>query len=219
MNLRLGTLLILLMSSVFITNAQVTDRGNFIIGGTLGFSSATSDVEQSINGQSTTLDGATGTQLNISPSIGYFLVDNFALGVGMDYTFNKVEEPDGTEENDNDLLFGPFIRYYFPVGNNMSFFLESTAGFGSSSNTSDFGGQTQDISTNVFAFGIGPGFTIFSSNAIGIEALVKYNYASSDADFDVSGETANVITTTNQFDFSVGLQFYFSRLGLSRANP
>ncbi|MCB0643683.1 MAG: outer membrane beta-barrel protein, partial [Phaeodactylibacter sp.] len=154
--------------------AQITDRGNFIIGGTLGFSTASSNVEQNLSGENTAFEGSTSTQFNIAPSIGYFLVRNFAVGVGMDYTFNAVEDPDGSMEDDSDLLFGPFMRLYLPISDDMSFFLESTAGFGSSSNTSTIDGANQNISTDVFAFGVGPGFTIFSSNAVGIEALVKY---------------------------------------------
>ncbi len=40
--------------------------------------------------------------------------------------------------------------------------------------------------TNIFAIGAGPGFTIFSSDAIGIEALIKYNYARSKFDIDMA---------------------------------
>ena len=129
----------------------------------------------------------------------------------MDYTFNSVATADGEKELDSDLLFGPFIRYYFPVASDMAFFLESTLGFGSSNSSTTLDGVDQDLTTNVLAVGIGPGFTIFSSQAIGIEAGMKYNFARSNADFSAGGESINVLTRTNQFDFSVGLQFYFTR--------
>jgi len=192
---------------------QVTDKGNFLIGANFGFSSASSDTEQNINGDASSTIGTSASQFNISPAIGYFLMNNFALGIGMDYTFNQIEQADGTQEEDQDVLFGPMARVYMPIGNNMSFFLESTVGFGSSSDQSNVDGDAQDISTSVFALGIGPGFTIFSNNAIGIEALAKYNYARSDADFQIDNQSINVNTVTNQIDFSVGLHFYFGRAG------
>ena len=203
---------ILLIAFTSDVNGQITDRGNFIIGGTLGFSAANSDIEQNISGQNQNVEGTTSTQLNFAPSIGYFLVRNFAFGIGLDYTFNTITEADGQKELDSDLLFGPFARFYFPVADDMAFFLESTLGFGSSNSSTTINGADQDIATNVFAFGIGPGFTIFSNQAIGIEAGIKYNFARSDADFTVNSESVNVLTRTNQFDFSVGLQFYFSRV-------
>ena len=65
------------------------------------------------------------------------------------------------------------------------------------------------------AFGVGPGLTIFSTSALGIEALFKYNYARSTFDTNVGGASAKTTTETNQFDFSVGMRFYFS--GIQKA--
>jgi len=195
---------------------QVTDKGNFLIGANLGFSSANSETEQNLNGDPSGTEGSTAAQFNITPSIGYFLANNFTLGIGMDYTYNSIERPNEEKASDSDLLFGPFARYYVPLDNNMAFFIEGTMGFGSSDEESNIGDVSQDISNNVFAVGIGPGFTIFSENGIGIEAQLKYNYAESDADFEFEGDDVNVNTITNQIDFSVGVYFYFGRLSMNR---
>lgn len=197
-----------------ITNAQITNKGNFIIGGTMGFSAANSDVEQTLNGE-TISERAEASQINVAPSLGYFFADNFALGFGMDYTLNTVRQPDG-RSIDSDLLFGPFGRYYFPAGTDKAFFIETNFGFGSSIDEAELNGTSQAVNTNVFAVGVGPGFTIYSSDAIGIEALVKYNHARSNSSTTVENASVNTITLTNQVDFSVGLQVYLSRL--QRAN-
>jgi len=197
---------------------QVTDQGNFLIGANIGFSSANSETEQTLNGDPSGTEGSTASQFNITPSIGYFLANNFTLGIGMDYTYNSIERPNDEQANDSDLLFGPFARYYVPMENNMAFFMEGTLGFGSSDEESNIGDVAQDISNDVFAVGIGPGFTIISDNGIGIEALLKYNYAESDADFEFEGESVNVKTITNQIDFSVGIHVYFGRLSLDRVD-
>ncbi len=199
-------------------NSQVTAKKNFLIGGTLGFSSSSSNVD--LSGGDVNFSGrdSRATQFNITPSMGYFIVDNLALGIGLDYTLNKVEEPvDITdpqssldEEFDSDLLFGPFTRLYLPVGQDKAFFFQADFGFGSAIDEIVIQGETQTTSTNVFAVGIGPGFTIFSNDAIGIEALVKYNYARSESDLALLGQNRETITTTNQIDFSVGLQIYLA---------
>lgn len=204
--------LIVVLSLSFSSTAQVTDQGNFLIGGTLGFSTSDSDINQTIGGTPQTTNGTNATQVNVAPAIGYFIANNVALGVGMDYTLNTVKESNDDRDYDSDLLFGPFARFYLPVGNDMSFFLETTFGFGNSVDQIEIDGQTQNTSTNVFAAGVGPGFTIFSSNAIGIEAAVKYNYARSESNTQANELSIETITTTNQVDFSIGLQFYFTRV-------
>lgn len=208
----IGVLCLLVLGFTTV-NAQttVTNKGNFIVGGTLGFSSSASDIETTVDGSNASNESATATQLNIAPSIGYFLVDNFAFGIGLDYTLSTV---DGDDRNsvDSDLLFGPYARYYFPVGDDMAFFIEASSGFGNSVDEITVGNNSQLVNNSVFAIGVGPGFTIFSNNAFGIEALVKYNYARSDSDLEVGNTTSTSTTMTNAIDFSVGFQMYFSRV-------
>jgi hypothetical protein len=64
-----------------------------MMGGTLGFSTADSNVKIEADGASVDNEGTRSTQFNISPRIGYFVTNNFALGIGMDYTLNRLREP------------------------------------------------------------------------------------------------------------------------------
>ncbi len=201
-------------------HAQVTDAGNFVIGGNFGFSTASSSVTIQNEGASINTDGRRATQLNISPALGYFLMNNWVLGIGLDYTVNKIKEPvditdpntDFTTDYDSDLLFGPYTRVYLPVADDMAFFLEANFGFGSSTDEINLGNEKQTASNNVLAIGVGPGFTIFSNDAIGIEALVQYNWARSNYDLQFQGIRSETTTYTNAIDFSIGLQVYFTRL-------
>lgn len=208
------SVLCLLFLGFTAVNAQtnVTNKGNFIIGGTLGFSSAGSDITTTLDGTTTTTGSATATQFNIAPSIGYFFANNFAFGVGLNYTLNSIDEDNGNTNIDSDLLFGPYARYYLPVGDDMAFFIEADAGFGNTVDDVTENGVVRTTNNSIFAVGVGPGFTIFSNNAIGIEALVKYNYAQSDSDITRDGTSFTSEAITNQVDFSVGIQVYFARL-------
>jgi Outer membrane protein beta-barrel domain len=216
--------IILLTFSMFViavsaqtTFSQPTQRGNFVIGTRLGFSSAKSSVDvQSATG-SIKGDGGSSYQLNVSPGIGYFVANNFVIGVGMDLvrTNSKtgVDLAGGTsapqESNNNNALFGPFIRYFIPFGEDKAFFIGSTLGFGNSKNQFTAGGTTQSINTSLLSVGVGPGFTIYSSNGLALEALVKYNFANSNSKIDVQGIQRTSKTWTNAIDFSVGVQYYF----------
>lgn len=193
-------------------NAQ-TDRGSFMIGGELGLSSSSSSVTTNGNGnvgdQITTNNA---TQFNIAPSIGYFFANNFALGVGVDYTLNTSKD-----RLDSDLLFGPFVRYYIPFGEDKALFFEADFGYGNTADQLETDQGTRQALTNVFAGGIGPGFTIFSNDAIGIEALAKYRFASGNNRITTpTNETFTSNSITHSFDFSVGLQIYFTRVEPAR---
>lgn len=188
-----------------------TERGNFLVGTALGFSSNTSTISQS-TGKG---EGPESFQWNIAPHVGYFLFENFTLGVGLDYTFSREQQPNEDKNDDTDLLFGPFGRYYIPFGGDKAVFLEGNFGFGTSSDDLIINGQPQSISTDIIAFGAGPGFTIFSNDAIGIETLFKYNYARSRFNTTQDGVVTETTTKTNQFAVSLGIQVYFA--GLRRA--
>jgi len=195
-----------------IGNAQVLSKGNFVIGTTMGFSTSDSKVSLESTNSNAEGDGPSATQISFAPNIGYFVVENFALGIGMDYTFGSVKEPNLDEVTDSDLLFGPFFRYYIPTDNDAAFFFQTDFGFGSSSDQQYIGTSIQSIDSNIFAIGAGPGFTIFSNNAIGVEALFKYNFARSKFNTQSGGVSTTTTTKTNQYDLSIGIQFYFESL-------
>lgn len=185
-----------------------TSRGNFMFGSAVGFSSNTSTIAQA--GEKG--EGPESFQWNIAPHIGYFLFNNFTLGIGLDYTFSREKQPNEDKNDDSDLLFGPFGRFYVPFGGDKAVFLEGNFGFGTSSDDLIIGGETQNISTDIIAFGAGPGFTIFSNDAIGIETLFKYNFARSRFNTTQGSVTTETTTKTNQFAVSLGVQFYFGGL-------
>jgi hypothetical protein len=209
---KLLSVVILLLALPCLVSAQFTDQGNFMVGTTLGFSTAGSRVIQNQGDSQNEGEGPSSTQLSISPKIGYFAFQDLALGLSMDYTLNTVDQPNNDRITDTDLLFGPFARYFFPIGDDISLFAETTFGFGRSSDTQEIGGQLQNIDTNIFAFGIGPGLTVISDSGIGISATLKYNYARSEFDATIDNIQRQTITRTNAFDFSIGFQYYFGGL-------
>ena len=170
---------------------------------------AQSNVQLEATNQNESGDGPSSSQFTLAPHVGYFIIDQFALGIGMDYTFSVIEEPNADRNEDSNLLFGPFMRYYLPLDDDMALFFQTDFGFGNATDDLVIAGERQRISTNIFSVGIGPGFTIFSNSAVGIEALLKYNFARSSFDTDIAGVKTTTITRTNQFDLSIGVQFYF----------
>ena len=209
------------------TSFQPTQRGNFVIGSRIGFSTAKSSIDVTSTTGSVKGDGGSSYQFNLAPGIGYFFANNLVLGVGMDWlkTSSKtgVDVSGGTaapqESSNNNILFGPFLRYFIPTGDDKAFFIGSTVAFGNSKN--QFTGSnntTQSINTSLLTIGVGPGFTIYSNNGLALEALAKYNFAKSNSEIDVQGVKRTSISWTNAIDFSVGLQYYFGGFRTATVN-
>jgi hypothetical protein len=200
-----------------VTLLQPTQRGNFVIGSRIGFSTAKSSVDVQSTTGSIKGDGGSSAQFNLSPGIGYFFAQNFVVGISMDWL--KTNSSTGVDLNggtlapqkseNNNVLFGPFIRYFFPSGEDKAFFLGTTVGFGNSKNQFISNNTTQTINNSLLTIGVGPGFTIYSKNGLALEALVKYNFARSNSEINVQDINRISKTWTNAVDFSVGIQYYF----------
>lgn len=196
--------------------AQPTARGNFFFGSRVGFSANRSHVDVQSDAGDFSGDGDESYQLNIAPGIGYMVVNNLALGIGMDYISAGTrtrEDPDdpgsAIRENENiNLLFGPFVRLFLPINEDNAFFIGTSVGFGQSRNQF-LDGSNQTIDNRLLVYSIGPGFTIFSHGGLSLETLVKYNYARANSDINLNNIQRNTRTSTNSVDFSVGIQFYF----------
>ena len=200
------------------TTSAPTQRGNFVIGSRIGFSAAKSSIDVQSTLGSVKGDGGSSSQFNLAPGIGYFFADNFVLGIAMDWlhTSSKTGVDLSTttttppkSTSNNNILFGPFIRYFIPVSDERAFFIGTTVGFGNSNNQFTADNKTQTIDNSLLNIGVGPGFTIYSQNGLALEALVKYNFARSISNIDVSGVKRTSKTWTNAVDFSVGVQYYF----------
>lgn len=201
---------LLLAVAALVLSGQPTAQGNFLAGSQFGLTTARSNINSTTAGGNVSEESPTSTLFGVFPGVGYFLVRDMAIGIRMDYTLNQVKEPGESRVEDSDLLFGPFGRFYYPVARDMAFFAEGGFGFGNSSDVQHIGDVQQEINTNIFAAGIGPGLTVFSDAGIGIEAMVKYKYARSDFDIQIGEVTQNVVTKTNKFEISVGMQLYFA---------
>lgn len=194
-----------------------TQRGNFVVGTRIGLGSSKSTVEVETASGTVKGDGGTASQFNLAPNLGYFLANNFVMGIGMDWL--RTSSSSGIDVNggstgsqrasNNVVLFGPFARYFIPIMDDKAFFIGSSLGFGNSKNQFTANNQTQSINTSLLNWGVGPGFTIFARNGLALETLVKYNFIKSKSEIDVQSVKRTSTTWTNAVDFSVGLQYYF----------
>lgn len=135
---------------------QIT-KSNWMVGGTASFSSYKSSSEITAQYQQNTLQ--------LSPTVGYFLIDNLAIGLRPSITYQRLS-------NDNpltDISIGPFIRHYFlQPENRINLFAEGGYAYGQRSGRA----QTFVQKSNAFAFSGGP--VLYFNSSVGLEMFISY---------------------------------------------
>jgi hypothetical protein len=111
--------------------------------------------------------------LNLQPRVGYFVIDN--LAVGIDVVLHVCSERTKDNANDNFdhriLGIGPFLRYYYPL-EKVYPFVEAKAIFGQ-----EFSKRTNwEYKENgkIYSLGIGGAFPL--GDRITFDALLGYGY-------------------------------------------
>ncbi|MCH8555118.1 MAG: porin family protein [Schleiferiaceae bacterium] len=193
------TLILGLVVGTYTAQAQL-EKGSLLLSGDIGFNSSTGKMEITSGGNTVTQADPKFTDFNLNLQGGYFVADNFAVGLGIGYGLSKITE-DGDDFLDEIstgiFAINPFARYYIPYTNKFAFFaqLDLGIGFGSTKTESRMGNTTitDEGSVNVFGIGVSPGFTYFLTESIGLDLRVGFlGYNSASTSFE-----SNNSTTTN----------------------
>lgn len=176
------TISIILLTTI-IVNAQKSSegfsKGNIFTSGQFAFNSQT------------TGDLKT-TSIDFSPTVGYFVSNNVAIGVQLGVT-NSISKFKSTKTGEkNGYSAGVLARYYMNPTNKFSVFGSAALNFGAL-NTKD------SINTTNFSFGFAPGISYFLSNHFAIETTIG-NLGFSSTKPDVAGSDA-----TNSINFGLNL--------------
>ncbi len=193
--------IILLISAISISMAsmaQQTDKLKVLAGGifnmNLGSASSTTNFTSGSSSKSPSLSTF---DLSLTPDVGVFLFKNFALGLQMEAKSSYAK--DTVKTSNSSFNVGPFVRYYYKIGN-IAPFLQLSYGVGTVSSSG-----TNSIKGSVL--GVGPGFAFFFNDRIGIEALLNYQHLSQTTDINAGG-LANRKSIGNNLKFNIGLQVY-----------
>jgi opacity protein-like surface antigen len=187
--------LVCLFVSVFIANGQ-TSSGNMMVGGSLRlFSNSYPDSDN--DNSSTTF----------SPSFGYFIMDNFAIGGLLTLTSAKSDNG-ATDTKATSFAIGPFARYYkFTSNEKFAFFAQAGLTFGSGKTDTGAG----DIKSSQITFNISPGFEYFFTEHWGVDLSIRgFEFQSIDPNKDVDDDKNNRITfDVSSLSPTLGLRYHF----------
>jgi hypothetical protein len=186
---------------VYGANAQ-TEKGKVILGGNVGFNS-------------TKVEGAAKSDISFSviPSVGYFVGNNFAIGTGVGYTYNK-QVSDLTQNEA--FVVSPFGRYYVGLSDQFKFFgqLSVPMAFGSNKVVAANGDTGAKVaSTTSIGVNVAPGFAFFPTKRIGIEVSVNgLGYTNFTAKNEANGaklKTNSFGLEADTFAPKLGVMFHF----------
>ncbi|MDY3548608.1 outer membrane beta-barrel protein [Riemerella anatipestifer] len=170
-------------------NAQ-TEKGSWVVEGktNLGFNNVSTKVKY--DGKSYD-DGKVST-FNISPSVGYFVMDNLALGLELNFLSAK----SGDETNSTFSLL-PNATYYFSTGSQFRPYLG--AGVGYASTTSKYNNLSSTV--DGLAWGVKGGGVYMLNKTAGINIGLGYN--------QFSTTNNDVTTTVGTFGVNAGFSLFF----------
>lgn len=159
--------LVAVSAFAFSTQAQ-TEKGKIMLGGGVGFNS-------------TKVEGASKSdfRFNVIPSAGYFISDNFAIGTGVGYKYDKQVSEGSLNQS---FEVAPFGRYYVGLSDQFKFFgqLSVPMSFGNLKEVNEVTGDVGDKvgTTTQIGVQLAPGFAFYPTKRVGIEVSVdglRYN--------------------------------------------
>lgn len=154
-----------------------TTKGNWIIGGStnLGFNST--KVTQKSGDYS--VDGQKTTTFNVTPTIGYFVIDNLAVGFNLGYEVQKQDvsfDYNQTEKVTNTVFSViPSVTYFIEADSKAFPYISAGAGY-AAVKTKVASTETQN--DNFFVWGGKAGLAYFITPSIAIDLGLNYQQLS-----------------------------------------
>ncbi len=200
--------------SGFSQDIDTTTEDNPVSKGTI-FLSGQSSFRAGLNG----IDDSTSnnSSYSISPTIGYFLIDNLVAGAGLSFfgakTNRRTEFFDATldfmsivdsESRSRGVLITPFVRYYFNTGK-IKPYIDASIGYGNARGRLEsitivngvgttFDGTSKNSTTRYSVTG---GASIFLSKDVSIDTGVRYNKGDSKSESSSGNESESSFNALN----------------------
>jgi len=190
--------LLLLFTSVA-ASAQF-NKGRMLVGGTLGFKASTFKTESSGN---TTVDGKQN-EFTFNPQFGYFIINNLAVGAGINATLTKFKSDRNTgyEYTSTSFQIAPFVRYYIKPG----VFFQGTYGIGPQKTKYGASGNQSELKATNNSWSLACGYALFLNDHVAIEPM--FGYGMSSTKYKETEDTIEYKSKSSGLFLRVGFQVY-----------
>lgn len=186
-------------------NAQM-EKGSWIVSGKTGIDFSSATTKYTAEGQS--YDGPKVSTFTITPSVGYFVANNIAVGVDLGFTSTKTTFKNSAlefdyEEKTSVFSILPNATYYFPTASNLRPYLGAGIGYGSLTSTDFF--NDEETTKGGFLWGAKGGLLYMLNSNIGIDLGAGYNSLTTKETVD----NTEVKTSADAFGVSAGISVFF----------
>ncbi|WP_298224328.1 porin family protein [Flavobacterium sp.] len=140
-----------------------------------------------------------------SPSVGYFVTENIALGLGLTISNSSTQATEAADKSKvNTTGFDVMGRYYFTPSNQFSVYGQLGVGYQSTKY------DAADVKVNGFGVNVGPGVSYFISKNFAMEAgWGVLSYATAKADSTGAESSTDFGLNVNLNDINFGLVYKF----------
>ena len=191
-------IVIIVASGITYADAQ-TSQGNLFFGGSVSFENY--KAEDNLEDDNT-------SQFTFAPSVGYFVMNNLAVGLDLGLSTRKRDDGPGGDDKTFTFSAGPFVRYYkFTSNEKFAFIGEFGFGFAGQKYKPDGGNETKSSS---FSLHLSPGFAYFFNEhwALDLE-LQGIAFSSSDPNKDNDDDKSTYFTFgVSSFNPSLGVRYF-----------
>lgn len=193
-------LLAIVLVSTNVILAQ-TEQGKYVVSGATGLQFISSNIEYEYDGQSQ--GDLTQTSFSFMPSVGYFVIDNLAIGLAANFT-STTQKDQGDEYRISSTMMLPSALYYFPVSGNLRPIIQVGAGFMSTVSEIDYDYESYKEEASGLAINFGGGAAYFINDYVSLNFGLSYTMANlKDSD------DSDSVQKQGNFAGNVGLSVYF----------
>ncbi len=143
------------------------EQGRILAGGSIGLKTNTNKTKNN----NTTSTNSKSVDISVNPKAGYFIIDNLAIGAGLNIT-STTQKADGSTEKETytSTSIEPFVRYYIKPG----IFFQGAFGVGPGKYKETNGNTTTTTKFNTSNWSLAAGYAIFLNNNVAIEPTIGY---------------------------------------------
>ena len=210
------------------TGYSQTEKGKMFIGGQVGLTGYTMSLLDSLSGYDHNL-----AEFTVSPNIGYFIKDNFAIGGTV--TFGTTSITDSSESfyptstskytnKSNSFIYGigGFARKYINITDKFKFYVNGEINYQYETQKSTYSSDNPNTNPAIqknqlysISLAVTPGLVYFITPKIGIQTTfgnLNYSFTSSkntSHSYDNHNNMTNYGLDLNFSSLSIGLNYYF----------
>lgn len=154
------------------------------------------------------------SQFNLSPQVGYFVIDKLPVGLFMDYEYDKRKPTDSDNSwKSSSITIGPFVRYYILEYNKIWPYVEGSAGIGTIKTIEKYGSESSTLTTKTSSLKLGGGATYFVNENIGIDLFMGYkqNVSKRDDPLGSKSSAEEFKDIESSFGINLGLLVTFGK--------